>query len=210
MGGGETDFMLYEGLSRIHADAILAGSKTVKGIVLSVWHPDLVEFRIKVLGKRRHPINVITTRRGELDIENQLVFNNPELEVIVLTTDSGKEKLDPKIGNRSWVHIESTGSESDLVQGFKTLKEIYGINLISSIGGRNVATDLINQDLISDLYLTHTPIVRAQENTPFYLGDRKELFKRLKLVTSKKGLGPEKGVSFTHYQLVPQAGIEPA
>ncbi len=206
LGGGETDFMIYEGASRVHVDAIIAGSKTAEGIVLSTWHPDLLKFRTEVLKKPAFATNVLTTERGELDIENELIFNNPELQVVILTGDSGKAKLEPKIGHRSWVHVESSGEKSDLRKGMMILKEKYGVLLASAIGGRNVATELLDKDLVTDLYLTRTPIVAAPENTPFYLGDRDELMRnRLELVIRKGGTGPEERVLFEHYRVKTKA-----
>ena len=49
LGGGDTDLhLVYEGLSRVDADAVLAGSATAraKELVFSVWHPDLVALRL--------------------------------------------------------------------------------------------------------------------------------------------------------------------
>ena len=42
LGGGNTDkHLIYEGLSRVAADAVLAGAETVRGseVMFSVWHP---------------------------------------------------------------------------------------------------------------------------------------------------------------------------
>src|SRR3954462_382954 len=42
LGGGETDkHLIYEGLSRVAADGVLAGADTIRGgdVLLSVWHP---------------------------------------------------------------------------------------------------------------------------------------------------------------------------
>ena len=53
LGGGDTDkHLIYEGLSRVAADAVMAGAATVAGgkIVFSVWHPELVRLR-SALGK---------------------------------------------------------------------------------------------------------------------------------------------------------------
>src|SRR5215475_5056929 len=58
LGGGEADkHLIYEGLSRVAADAILMGAETVRGgnIVMSVWHPELVALRAS-LGLPRHPV----------------------------------------------------------------------------------------------------------------------------------------------------------
>src|SRR3712207_8639295 len=46
--GGATDkHVIYEGLSRVAADAVLAGAGTVRGaqLIFSVWHPELVALR---------------------------------------------------------------------------------------------------------------------------------------------------------------------
>ena len=48
LGGGETDKQLiYEGLSRVAANGVLAGAETIRGsqVIFSVWHPELVELR---------------------------------------------------------------------------------------------------------------------------------------------------------------------
>ena len=45
LGGGDTDkHLIYEGLSRVAADAVLSGAETIRGghLVMSVWHPELV------------------------------------------------------------------------------------------------------------------------------------------------------------------------
>ena len=66
LGGGETDkYLIYEGLSRVAADAVMAGAETVRGgrIVLSVWHPELVALRA-ALRKPRHPVQIVATIRG--------------------------------------------------------------------------------------------------------------------------------------------------
>src|SRR5688572_20645673 len=49
LGGGETDkHVIYEGLSRVSADAVLTGAKTIgKGnMILSIWHPAIVALRL--------------------------------------------------------------------------------------------------------------------------------------------------------------------
>src|SRR6267142_278351 len=50
LGGGDTDkYLIYEGLSRVDADAVLAGAKTARAddLVFSVWHPQLVALRLQ-------------------------------------------------------------------------------------------------------------------------------------------------------------------
>src|SRR5262245_53534638 len=57
LGGGETDkHLIYEGLSRVAADAVLAGASTAgaEELLFSVWHPQLMALR-RDRGKPRHP-----------------------------------------------------------------------------------------------------------------------------------------------------------
>ena len=51
LGGGETDkHLIYEGLSRVAADAVMAGAGTARGgrTIFSVWHPELVRLRAAI------------------------------------------------------------------------------------------------------------------------------------------------------------------
>jgi riboflavin biosynthesis pyrimidine reductase len=66
LGGGETDkHVIYEGLSRVSADAVMAGANSVRHgtVVFSVWHPELVALR-RTFGKPRHPVQIVVTSSG--------------------------------------------------------------------------------------------------------------------------------------------------
>src|SRR5262245_64823514 len=85
LGGGDTDLhLIYEGLSRVAADAVLAGATTASGrVFFSVWRPELVALR-ESLGLPRHPAQVVVTQKGRLDLDGTLLFNVPEVPVYVL------------------------------------------------------------------------------------------------------------------------------
>ena len=75
--GGETDkHLIYEGLSRIDADAVLAGAATAAGedLVFSVWHPELVSLRGE-RGREQHQARPECEgggeRRGDGAIESE-------------------------------------------------------------------------------------------------------------------------------------------
>src|SRR4029453_18935967 len=83
LGGGNTDLhLIYEGLSRVEADAVMSGATTARArdIVFSVWHPELVALRL-ALGRARHPAQVVVTGRADLRFEDGLIFNEPALKV---------------------------------------------------------------------------------------------------------------------------------
>jgi 2,5-diamino-6-(ribosylamino)-4(3H)-pyrimidinone 5'-phosphate reductase len=198
LGGGKTDMhLIYEGLSRVAADAALAGANTLRGsgIVLSVWHPEMVNLR-QSLRKPRHPTQIVATESGQLDMDCELVFNVPEVPVVVLTTRGGSELLAPSAKRRPWITVLETGQHSDLKQGLKILKRDLGINTISAIGGRMLTSVLIDEGLVQDLYLTTSPKAGGQPNTPYYVG-KKEFSKRL--VLRKEGRKEESGVIFEHF-----------
>jgi hypothetical protein len=74
LGGGPTDLhLIYEGLSRVAADAVMAGAGSARGTdtFFSVWHPELVALR-RELGLPRHPAQIVISARGEIDVDDGL------------------------------------------------------------------------------------------------------------------------------------------
>src|SRR5262245_9397544 len=104
LGGGATDkHLVYEGLSRVAADGVLAGAETIRGgnLVFSVWRRELVDLRAS-LGLPRHPVQIVATLRG-LPIERMLLFNVPDVPVVMLTLASGVHGMSDRIAERPWV-----------------------------------------------------------------------------------------------------------
>jgi|SRR6267142_3770495 len=196
LGGGEADkHLIYEGLSRVAADAVLAGAETVRSgnIVLSTWRPELVELR-RSLGLPRHPIQIVATLRG-LKLDDGLLFNVPELRVILLTLPACSELMRTQLADRPWVMPIAMPTPHELRFAFRQLREL-GIQRISCIGGRTIAEQLIDAGLIQDVYLTTAPQPGGEPNTPFY---SKPLPARE--VVRKHGSGQDTGVIFQHLVL---------
>ena len=202
LGGGLGDkHLIYEGLSSVHADAIVTGASTIRGeqMVMAIWHPELVALRAS-LGLPRYPAQVVATRGGDLDVESSLLYNVPELRVFILTEDAGARALKPYMGKRPWIHVLNAGAESDIIAGLKTLRAEHGIARASSIGGRTLTTQLLEAEVVQDIYLTTSPKTGGEPNTPFYTGAR-PLEKTL--VVRKAGREEEKGVVFEHFVISP-------
>ena len=154
LGGGQTDkHLIYEGLSRVAADGVLAGAGTVRGsgLVFSVWHPELVSLRLS-LTLPRHPVQIVATLKG-LDLEDALLFNVPEIPVLLLTLPPPAQQMREALEARPWVTPVLIEGPHDLPAAFSRLRSM-GIARISCIGGRTLAQHLLAADLIDDVYLT--------------------------------------------------------
>lgn len=195
LGGGKTDkHLIYEGLSQVAADAVLSGANTLGGdIVFSVWHPELVRLRA-TLEKPRHPIQIVATLRG-LDFDQHLLFNVPDIPVIVLTIESGAAAMRGSIDARPWVQSIVMDTPGDLPAAFEEFRR-RGIARISAVGGRTVATQLLDAGLVQDLYLTTAPLPGGEPGTPVYPRPLK-----VRTLVRKHGTGPESGVIFEHQRV---------
>ena len=195
LGGGETDkHLVYEGLSRIEADAVLAGASTAAGdeIVFSVWHPELVQLRLD-RGLPRHPAQVIVTQRGRLPIDTALLYNEPSLRVIVIGSTAAAAALRPKLRSRPWIEVIDSGETVEIRRGLQGLHE-RGITVVSAIGGRQTAQLLLRHDAVSDLYLTTSPMKGGAPGTPLMPGP----LPSHRVLLAKEGRDAERGIRFEH------------
>jgi riboflavin biosynthesis pyrimidine reductase len=205
LGGGATDLhLVYEGLSRVDADAVLAGAATARAreLVFSVWHPDLVALRL-ARGRSRHPAQVVVTARGGLRFDEGLMFQEPELQVFIITRSGTAGEIRRRVAGRDWIEVLDAGEPVSLTRALRDLRA-RGIEVVSAVGGRKTATALLSERLISDIYLTTSAIVAGEPNTPYYEGPRLPL----RRAVVKEGTGIETGVRFEHLLVVRSEGTE--
>jgi riboflavin biosynthesis pyrimidine reductase len=196
LGGGEADkHLIYEGLSRLTADAVLSGASTIRGgdLVLSIWRPELVGLRA-ALGLPRHPIQIVATLHG-ISLDEGLMFNLPELRVMLVTVGRGMDAMRTQLTARPWVTPIVMEAAHDLPHAFRRLRQL-GVERISCIGGRTIAGQLVDAELIQDVYLTTGTKSAGEPATPFY---SKPLIGRL--IVRKRGSGEDAGVVFEHLAL---------
>ena len=195
LGGGPTDkHLIYEGLTRVAADAVLAGAATAKGrdTFFSVWHPEFLELRSR-LGLARHPAQIVVSNRGTLDPENTLLFNVPEVPVFVIAGDECRTRCADALRARHWVTLIPIDA-GGIAGAVRRLRAKHGINRISAIGGRTTATALIDAGVVQDLCLTTTACPGGEPNTPFYTGRRPP---HLNLIVAKK----TDAMRFGHFEI---------
>ena len=194
LGGGHTDLhLIYEGLSRVSADAVLAGAETVRGsrLVFSVWHPELVAMRAG-MNLPRHPLQMVATRRG-LDLDRALLFNVPEIRVLLLTVKPAAQRMRDALSARPWITPVLMDSPDDPGGAFAEIRSM-GVARISCIGGRTLARQLLRAGLVDDLYLTTGIRKGGEADTPLFDGPSGG-----RLALRKHGTGVEQGVIFEHF-----------
>jgi riboflavin biosynthesis pyrimidine reductase len=126
------------------------------------------------------------------------MFAEPTLRVFVVTRSAMAGGLADRVRDRPWVAIIDAGDPLSPAAAMRQLRA-RGIRVISAVGGRRTATALLREGLVSDLYLTTSPIEAGEPNTPFYEGPPLALAR----VLEKTGQGQEAGVRFEHFLVGP-------
>jgi hypothetical protein len=90
----------------------------------------------------------------------------------------------------------SSGREQDLRSHVERLRHDLGIQRISNVGGRTLATAAIDAGLVTDIYLTTSAVEGGAPNTPMYAGGR---LPPSELVVRKRS---SKGVLFEHFSVM--------
>ncbi len=198
LGGGPTDLhLIYEGLSRVAANGVLAGASTVgRHVLFTVWHPELVSLRHD-LGLPRHPAQIVVSNDGRIDLDS-MVFNEPDVAVFMLAGAGCRAKHGAWFSERPWITVVPMEA-SGLTGAIARLRAEHGLERISAVGGRTVATALIDQRLVQDLYLTTSPIDGGEPDTPFYCGRQSPTYST---IVRKTETGTDQPITFEHLALV--------
>ena len=199
LGGGPADFhLIFEGLARVAADAVLAGAKSVgKNRLFSTWHPELVSLRLG-RGLPRHPAQIVISRSGNVRLDS-LLFDVPDVPVFLVLGDEGRQRCEPALADRPWITIVPL-SERGLPEAFRVLRRDHGVARISAIGGASTASALVDNGLVQDLCLTTTAHAGGTPDTPYYSGHLPPV---LELIVRKQGMGESLPVTFEHFALRP-------
>jgi riboflavin biosynthesis pyrimidine reductase len=200
LGGGDTDkCLLYEGLSRVAADAVIGGASSIgRNAFFTIDQPELVALR-QELGLPRHPVQMVISNAGHFDLSARL-FSIPDVKVIVLAGVECERKIAPQIHDRPWITIVPIGDS--LEDTFVRLRRDHHIGRISAIGGRVTATSLVDAGLVQDLYLTTSGIDGGEDNTPWYVGEERP---RLETIARKREVTVRSPLLFEHLAIRPPA-----
>ena len=201
LGGGPTDkHLIYEGLSRVAADAVLAGAATAVGpnVFFSVWHPQLVALRHE-LGLPRHPAQVVISNDGHLDLKNALLFNQSEVPVFVIVGSQCHDRCEASFRERPWISVVRLEANRT-IEAFGELRCEHGLARISVVGGRSTASRLVDAGLVQDLCLTTTSRQGGEPNTPFYMGSQPP---SLEVIVRKRSIEENSPILLEHLLVNP-------
>jgi len=201
--GATVPHLLHEGLTRVDADAVLGGvgAAGTGDQICSVWHPELVKLRAD-RGLPRHPVQVLVTNTSDVSFDRCLLLREPSLRAIVVTRNSLVATARARLRECPWVEVIGAGEPLDLRASLTQLRD-RGMAVVSAVGGRRLATSLLDAGLVTDLYVTVREPASAASALSFYNGP--PLVRRRLL--AKAGRGSEGGVRFEH--LVPPSVYAP-
>lgn len=161
-------------LLRAHADAVLLGVGTLKaetrlgrprprGPVFRIVDPALNTLREK-LHKQREK-NILITGKADLNFSEFAIFDGDKVDVIVITTDEGRERLSIQSAKHPHVTVIAAGEGThvDLPLSMQILKRDFNIHLLLCEGGPNLYGEMIRHQLIDEKFLTVAPFDAGHE-----------------------------------------------
>jgi len=158
-------------LLRAHADAVMLGMGTLReeqrmrrprtrGPVFRIVDAGLQQLRAHLHRGRER--NVLVTARADFQMSDYAVFDGEHVDVTVLTTREGAERLEAQRSSHAWVDILGVDAAAtggvDLRQAMAALKQRYGINYLLCEGGPTLYSGMITAELIDEKFLTVSPV----------------------------------------------------
>ena len=175
-GGGEISGFFEPdrfvmGLLRAMADVVLVGAGTVRAAPTHEWtarHVQRASADTFALWRRRlgittaQPTTVVVTASGSLDLSHP-GLSAPDVPVVIVTTDAGARRLRP-VGPGSNVRIEVAGRGRSVdARRVLEIASADGARLILCEGGPHLIGDLVERDLLDELFVTLAPQLAGRD-----------------------------------------------
>jgi riboflavin biosynthesis pyrimidine reductase len=181
-GSNEEDRFLMASL-RACADAVMVATGTVHEDPGHVWTPEFIyppmaeqftELRTRLGKKSPHPLNVIVSGSGHVNLAEK-VFWTTGVRALILTTARGQAHLlrqgDPPLSPTTEVRVLPGHDVLDPHDIASTLYGEYGINLLLHEGGPTFFSAFLITRLVDELFLTIAPRIAGsgslRERPPF-------------------------------------------
>lgn len=131
------------------ADAVMIGAGTLR----------VDPFIPAVKGRERQPIAVVVSRSCELPLENRF-FGHPGPRLVATTTSASPRAVAAVRGAGAEV-VPFGETEVDLARLLAALRE-RGVRFLLCEGGPTLAGQLLAQEFVDELFLTHATVVTAE------------------------------------------------
>jgi len=167
LGGGEVSGFFEPdrfvmALLRSVSDAVMIGAGTIRADPRGRWtsasvHPRTAHETALVrsnLGLSAQPTTIVVTASGDLDLSMR-GLSDPTIPVLIVTTTDGATKLGTHLAG----HVEVAAVSGDRVGAgdLVALLRAKGFELVLCEGGPHLVADLIDAQLLDELFLTIAP-----------------------------------------------------
>jgi Pyrimidine reductase, riboflavin biosynthesis len=173
-GSDEADRFIM-GLLRASVDAIVVAAGTVHEVSPAhLWiaesiYPETKDlyagYRRGVLQKAGHPLLVIVSGSGRLDLD-RAIFRTPGTRVLIATTESGKHHL-AGIGVKALDSTEvaalgDTGGIIDSTAILALLRDEFGVRIVLHEGGATLYGHFMAHGVVDEVFLTLAPQIAGR------------------------------------------------
>jgi riboflavin biosynthesis pyrimidine reductase len=172
-GDNEGDHFIM-GLLRASADAVLVGAGTFNEVSPShvwtaedVWPQGRDLFRSYRAERTAHPLNVIVSESGRLDVK-RAAFHTPDLKTLILTTAEGKERIEDACRRAACSVLIRTvdgGMRIKPAAIIDLLRQEFGVRLLLHEGGPALFGQFLKEYLVDELFLTIAPQIAGRDST---------------------------------------------
>ena len=154
-------------LLRACADAVLLGAGTLRATPGHLWTPAHVFPQLadsfaalrRSLGRSSEPRLVLVTGRGDVDASHVAVAHG----ALVVTTAAGAANLEGRLPPSAEVAVVGEGDRVDLAEVLTRLRD-RGLGVILTEGGPHVMGELIERQLLDEVFLTVSPVIAGRDH----------------------------------------------
>src|SRR6185437_15902729 len=168
-GSNEADRFIM-GLLRASVDADVVGAGTVDATSPAhLWTAEFIypagtdvysRYRQEILRNPRHPLSVVVSGSGRLDL-NRSMFHTSGIDVLIITTELGRHRLigegADRLPSTRIAQLPAAEGKIDARAILNLLKDEFGVKLLLHEGGPTLLGNFLAVGLVDELFLTIAP-----------------------------------------------------
>jgi len=176
ISGSDSADRFIMGLLRAAADAVMIGAGTLHEVsAKGLWTPEstypdakrlYAEYRVNALHKPEHPLLVIVSGSGQLELD-RAIFRTTLMRTVVITTSAGRDELRRRgAATLDSVEIQALNSSSGSIAPraiLQLLQSQFGVKTLLHEGGPTLFGQFLAADAVDELFLTLSPQIAGRE-----------------------------------------------